>query len=81
MVNETEYNKELKAIGKQLIELRKASGYTSYKPYAEQVLKINPSTYQRIENGSGNYTILNLLKIVSCYPGLKLSDLIKKSGA
>ena len=47
---------------------------------SEQVLKINPSTYQRIENGSGNYTIMNLLKIVSFYPDLKLSGLIKRSG-
>jgi hypothetical protein len=75
------YLKEiLEKVGEQVTLLRKSNSKLNYKDYADDVLKMSKNTYQRIEYGSGDYNIGNLVKIISHYPDQKLSKIFKKAG-
>ena len=70
----------LERIGKQIKALRKSYGNRNYVSFAKEDVGINRNTYLRIENGTGDYTIGNLIKIMSQYPNEKLSDILRKAG-
>lgn len=70
----------LKAIGVCLREQRKLNSDLDYKGYAKAEIEIGMNTYLRMEQGSGDYNISNLIKVINKYPGLKLSDFFKEAG-
>jgi hypothetical protein len=70
----------LKAIGICLRKQRKLNSDLDYKGYAKEEIQIGMNTYLRMEQGSGDYNISNLIKIINHYPGFKLSDFFKEAG-
>ncbi len=70
----------LKAIGVCLREQRKLNSTLDYKEYAKEELKVGMNTYLRMELGSGDYNISNLIKVINRFPGFKLSDFFKEAG-
>jgi transcriptional regulator with XRE-family HTH domain len=69
----------LNNIGAKIKDLRKENGFSNYKEFAQKV-GIATYSYQRIENGLGNFTILMLIRVMSQFPDKKLSDLLKEVG-
>lgn len=70
----------LKKIGAQVRKERKESSDLDYKKYAKEELPIGIATYWRIEKGSGDYHISNLLQVILNYPNKKLSVFFKDAG-
>ena len=70
----------LKKIGTYLRHQRKLNSELDYKVYAKEKLKVGMNTYLRMEKGSGDYNISNLIKVINKHPGLKISDFFKEAG-
>lgn len=70
----------LKTIGVCLREQRKLISDLDYKEYAKVEMGIGMNTYLRMERGSGDYNISNLIKVINHYPGFKLSEFFKEAG-
>jgi hypothetical protein len=70
----------LKAIGRYLRDQRKRNSDLDYKNYAKKEIGIGMNTYLRMESGSGDYNISNLIKVINKYPNLKLSDFFREAG-
>jgi hypothetical protein len=70
----------LEKIGEQVKVLRKNHGKKNYISFAKDDLVMNKNTYLKIENGTGDYNIGKLIKIMSRYPDVKLSKIFKKAG-
>jgi hypothetical protein len=75
-----ETKKILKAIGSYLRDQRKLNSDLDYKGYAKAEIEIGMNTYLRMEQGSGDYNISNLIKVINRYPGFKLSEFFKEAG-
>ena len=56
----------LTEIGKRLLELRKAKGYTSHEDFALDY-NLPRVQYWRLEKGKANFTIKSLVKILSIH--------------
>lgn len=69
----------LEKIGAQVRTMRKASSDLDYKKYAREELPIGIATYWRIEKGTHDYNVSNLLQVLLKY-NLKLSDFFKEAG-
>lgn len=70
----------LEKIGKTLRDQRKLNSDLDYKAFAQNELKIGMNTYLRMEQGSGDYNISNLIKVTSYYPEFKLSKFLEEAG-
>lgn len=70
----------LKKIGEYLRDQRKANSNLDYKAYAKDELKIGMNTYLRMEKGSGDYNISNLIKVINYFPDFKLSEFFAEAG-
>lgn len=70
----------LRAIGLYLRELRKLNSKLDYKSYARDEVNIGMNTYLRMEQGSADYNISNLLKVISYYPDFKISEFFEEAG-
>jgi hypothetical protein len=70
----------LRKIGACLREQRKLNSTLDYKAYARDELEIGMNTLLKMERGSGDYHISNLIKVINHFPGFKLSDFFKEAG-
>jgi hypothetical protein len=70
----------LQKIGLYLREQRKLNSNLDYKVYAKDELEVGMNTYLRMENGSGDYHISNLIKVINHYSGFKLSEFFAEAG-
>ena len=70
----------LKVIGTYLREQRKKNSKLDYKEYAKEEIGIGMNTYLRMEQGSGDYNISNLIKVIRSCPDLKISDFFREAG-
>ncbi|MFW5983533.1 MAG: helix-turn-helix domain-containing protein [bacterium] len=64
--------RKLIIIGERIKTLRKNRTNLSYKKFAE-LINMNKNTYYRIERGEGDYTIIQLLRILSYY-GISMEE-------
>ena len=67
----------LKAIGSELENLRKNSGYTNYENFAFEK-GINRSQYGKYEAGNVDIQITSLMKVLEKFNGLTLHQFFKK---
>jgi transcriptional regulator with XRE-family HTH domain len=67
--------KKLQKIGERIQTLRKERTKLGYKSFAEKI-NLNKNTVYRIEKAQGDYTIIQLLKILN-YHNISLEDFFK----
>ena len=77
---DTQTQEILKAIGDCMRDLRKVNSPLDYKSFARDEVNIGMNTYLRMEKGNGDYNISSLLKVISYYPDLKLSEFFDEAG-
>ena len=77
---DTQTQEILKAIGDCMRDLRKVNSPLDYKSFARDEVNIGMNTYLRMEKGNGDYNISSLLKVISYYPDLKLSEFFDAAG-
>jgi hypothetical protein len=70
----------LQRIGDYLRDLRKLNSDLDYKRFAKEKAFIGMNTYLRMEKGSGDYNISNLIRVVRSHPDFKMSDLFREAG-